>query len=45
MCVFEVSLSSAQSEVTELRQWTSYLKYGSGETSQYFMDSGTITVH
>jgi galactosylceramidase len=28
----------------ELNQWTSYLKYGSGESSQYFLDSGSITV-
>jgi galactosylceramidase len=30
--------------VDELNRWTTYLEYSTGETSEYFLDSGTVTV-
>ena len=40
MCFFLAKVS-----VTELNQWTSYLKYDSGTQSEYFLRSNPVTVH
>ena len=39
MCFFLAKVS-----VTELNQWTSYLKYDSGTQSEYFLHSNPVTV-